>query len=307
MPSRAENLVLIVGPTAVGKSGLAVELAVRFEGEIISADSTQVYRGFDIGSDKPTPEMRRRVSHHLIDLVGPETQFNAADFVREALGAVETVQAAGRLPFVVGGTGLYVRSLLDGLFPGPGRDPAVRQRLEAEAREKGLESLYSRLREADPEYAGKTGPRDRVRIVRALEVFELTGKPFSAHFADTRPPLKDMNIVKIGLDLPRPELYARIDARVERMFREGLLEEAGRLLGSGVSPEAPPFRALGYRQARLFLSGACSLEEAKESAKTETRHFAKRQLTWFRKMPGFVWFQAGDIAGVEKHLRRNLK
>lgn len=307
MPSRVENLVLIVGPTAVGKSGLAVELAVRFSGEVISADSTQVYRGFDIGSDKPTPEMRRRVPHHLIDLVEPEVQFNAADFVREALEAIDKVQSAGRLPFVVGGTGLYVRSLLEGLFPGPGRDPAVRERLEAEVREKGPESLHRRLQEVDPEYAAKTGPRDRVRLVRALEVFELTGKPFSAHFADTRPPLRNMNIVKIGLDLPRPELYARIDARVERMFLDGLTEEVGRLLGNGISPEAPPFRALGYRQARLFLSGACSLEEAKESTKKETRHFAKRQLTWFRKMPGFVWFQAGDVDGVEKHLRRSLK
>ncbi len=301
---KKERLVVIAGPTAAGKSGLAVELAISLRGEIINADSAQVYKGFDIGTDTPDPEARRGVPHHLLSFVEPEVQFNAADFVREALRAAEAVLAAGHLPFIVGGTGLYLRALLCGLFPGPGRDDGIRARLDAEAERDGIEALHGRLMSVDPVYAAKTGLRDRVRIVRALEVFELTGKPFSAHFAATRSPVDGYSVIKIGVTRPRPELYARIEARVDAMFGAGLVAEVEGLLARGVSPAAPPFKALGYWQVLRHLSGELTLDQAVELTKTETRQYAKRQLTWFRKMEGLTWFDASDMGGVADHVRR---
>jgi tRNA dimethylallyltransferase len=214
----ASTLVIVLGPTAVGKSRVAVDLALRFGGEVISGDSIQVYRGFDLGTDKPSAEARRGVPHHLIDVVGPEVQFTAADFVREALAAAEGIAARGRLPIVAGGTGLYLKALCDGLFPGPGRDPALRASLEAEAREKGLEALFRRLEAVDPEYARKIRGRDRIRIVRALEVHAATGRPISEHFRATESPIKGRAVVRLGLRLEREEINRRIDARVDRMF-----------------------------------------------------------------------------------------
>lgn len=295
---------MIAGPTAAGKSGLAVELALAFGGEIINADSAQVYKGFDIGTDTPDLDARRGVPHHLLSFVEPDIQFNAADFVREALKAADSIAAAGRLPIIVGGTGLYLQSLLVGLFPGPGRDADIRTRLEIEAARNGIETLYERLKTVDPDYAAGTGSRDRVRIVRALEVFELTGKPFSRHFETTRSPLDGYSVIKIGVTLPRPELYRRIEARVDGMFRAGLVEEVKGLLALGTSPAAPPFKALGYRQVMGHLAGDMTLDEAVKQTKTETRHYAKRQMTWFRRMEGLTWFDADDRRGVENFLRR---
>ncbi|MCJ7644921.1 MAG: tRNA (adenosine(37)-N6)-dimethylallyltransferase MiaA, partial [Candidatus Aminicenantes bacterium] len=182
MDSEAGNLVIILGPTGVGKSRTGLKLALKFSGEIINCDSMQVYRGFDIGTDKPSLEARRAVPHYLLDVADPSSQFTAADFVAGALRAVDGILGRKNLPFIVGGTGLYFKSLLDGLFPGPGRDPEVRRRLEAEAAEKGLETLFNKLETIDPAYARKVRSRDKVRIVRALEVFETTGKPISTHF-----------------------------------------------------------------------------------------------------------------------------
>jgi tRNA dimethylallyltransferase len=282
----------------VGKSGLALRLAPRLRGEIINGDSMQVYRGFDIGTAKPSPEERAAVPHHLLDAADPRSQFCAMDFVREALRVLADLRARGALPLVVGGTGLYLQGLLDGLFPGPGRNPALRARLQAEASERGLEALAERLARVDPEYAAKVGPRDRVRIIRALEVYQLTGVPISKHFTRTSSPVQDFKTLRIGLQLERKELNRRIEERVDRMFERGLVAEAESLLRAGVPPDAPAFRGLGYRQVLMLLRNEISPEETRDLVKRETRRYAKRQLTWFRKMPGIRWFSPLDFEPV---------
>jgi tRNA dimethylallyltransferase len=303
----ASAIVIVIGPTAVGKSRVAVDLALRFGGEVVSGDSIQVYRGFDIGTDKPTPDARRGVAHHLIDIVGPDVQFTAADFVREALDAARGIATRGRLPIVAGGTGLYIKALCEGLFPGPGRDPTLRAALEAEGRERGLEALFRRLEAVDPEYARKIRGRDRVRIIRALEVYHATGRPISEHFRATESPVKGRTVVRLGLRLERAELTARIDARVDRMFERGLVEEVRGLLARGVPEGAPPFRALGYSHVLRHLRGEIGLDEAIAITKAETRRYAKRQMTWFRKMAGVVWFSPDDGRALEEHVRNRLQ
>ena len=307
MEPEASALVIVIGPTAVGKSRVAVDLALRFGGEVVSGDSIQVYRGFDIGTDKPAADARRGVPHHLIDIVGPEVQFTAADFVREALDAAREIAARGRLPIVAGGTGLYIKALCEGLFPGPGRDPALRAALEAEARERGLEALFRRLEAVDPEYARKIRGRDRVRIIRALEVYAATGRPISEHFRATESPVKGRTVVRLGLRLERAELAARIDARVDRMFERGLVEEVRGLLARGVPEEAPPFRALGYSHVLRHLKGEIGRDEALAFTKADTRRYAKRQMTWFRKMAGVIWFSPDDGRALEEHVQNQLQ
>jgi tRNA dimethylallyltransferase len=303
----ASALVIVLGPTAVGKSRIAVDLALRFGGEVISGDSIQVYRGFDVGTDKPGPETRRGVPHHLIDIVGPEVQFTAADFVREALAAARAVAGRGGLPIVAGGTGLYIKALCDGLFPGPGRDPVLRAALEAEAREKGLEALFRRLEAVDPEYAAKIRGRDRVRIIRALEVHAATGRPISEHFRATESPVKGRTVVRLGLRLEREALYARIDQRVDRMFARGLVDEVRGLLARSVPESAPPFRALGYSHVLRHLRGEIGCDEAAALTKTDTRHYAKRQMTWFRKMADIAWFSPDDGPTLEEYVQNQLQ
>jgi tRNA dimethylallyltransferase len=303
----APALVLVLGPTAVGKSRVAVDLALRFGGEIVSGDSIQVYRGFDIGTDKPGPAERRGVAHHLIDIADPEVQYTAADFVRDALAAADAIAGRGRLPIVAGGTGLYLKALVEGLFPGPGREPAVRAALEAEAAAHGLEALFRRLEAVDPAYARKVRGRDRVRIIRALEVHAATGRPISDHFRDTRPPVEGRNVILIGLELDRAVLCRRIDERVERMFARGLIEEVRDLRARGVPEGCPAFRALGYRHVLRHLRGEIGRDEAMALTKTDTRQYAKRQTTWFRKMAGVVWFSPDDRSGLERHLQNRLQ
>jgi tRNA dimethylallyltransferase len=301
------NIVIVLGPTGVGKSRAAVTLALRFGGEIINGDSIQVYRGFDIGTDKPTAAMRRGVPHHLIDAVDPGFQFTAADFIREALEAAREIAGRGRLPIVVGGTGLYLKALVEGLFPGPGRNPALRAALEAEARQKGLEALFRELQEVDPSYARAIRSRDRIRIIRALEVYRTTGRPLSEHFRQTVPPAAGSNIVKIGLALEREALYSRIEERVDRMFERGLAEEVRGLIAKGVAEDSPPFRALGYRHVLSLIRGEISEDEARARTKRDTRRYAKRQTTWFRKMPGVAWFSPDDLSGLESYLQNHLQ
>ncbi len=307
MEPEAPFLVVVLGPTAVGKSRVAVDLALRFGGEVISGDSIQVYRGFEIGTDKPGPEERRGVPHHLIDIADPEVQYTAADFVRDALAAARAVAARGRLPVVAGGTGLYLKALIEGLFPGPGRDPALRAALEAEAKAEGLETLFRRLEAVDPDYARKIRSRDRVRIIRALEVHTVTGKPISEHFRETRPPVEGHRLVRVGLELDRPALIRRIDERVERMFARGLVEEVRGLLERGVPEGCPAFRALGYSHVLRLLRGEVSRAEAVALTKTDTRQYAKRQMTWFRKMAEVAWFSPDDRPGLERHLQNRLQ
>ncbi|MGA2532219.1 MAG: tRNA (adenosine(37)-N6)-dimethylallyltransferase MiaA [Candidatus Aminicenantales bacterium] len=307
MQPEIRNLIILLGPTGVGKSRTAVDLALKFGGEIINGDSIQVYKGFDIGTDKPGLEARKGVPHHLIDTVEPGVQFTAADFVREALRAAGEITSRGLVPYVVGGTGLYLRALVDGLFPGPGRDPALRAELEAEAREKGLDALFLELEGVDPAYARKIRNRDRVRIVRALEVYRLTRRPLSEHFLGTKSPTGAFNVLKIGLELGREALYRRIEQRVDRMFERGLLQEVRGLLARGIPEDAPPFRALGYRHILACLRGDISVADARALTKVDTRHYAKRQTTWFRKMAGVAWFSPDDRRGLEDYLQNRLK
>jgi len=299
LPSPEPTLVFVLGPTGVGKSAFALRLAEARGGEIISCDSMQVYRGFDIGTDKPSPGDRARVPHHLIDIVDAGSQFNAADFAALALEAIAAIRGRGRLPLVVGGTGLYFKALEDGLFPGPGRDEAVRLALDAEARERGPEALWERLAAVDPEYAARTGRRDRVRLVRALEVHALTGQPLSEHFRRTESRLAGERLLKIGLERPRPDLCRRIEERVDRMFARGLVEETRALLDRGVPDTAPPFKALGYKHVLRVLRGDIGPAEAAALTKTDTRRYAKRQMTWFRKSAGVRWVRPDDVEPAE--------
>jgi len=299
-------LVLLVGPTGVGKSAAALVLARATGGEIINGDSMQVYRGFDIGTDKPAAADRRSVPHHLLDILDASAQFTAADFVACAFAAATGILNRGGIPYVVGGTGLYIKALLEGLFPGPGRDPDVRAALEEEAREKGLDALHGRLAAVDPAYAAKVGPRDKVRIIRALEVFTVTGEPLSAHFPRTESRMSEFSVLKLGLELEREELYRRIEARVDRMFAAGLVEEVRGLLAAGVDARAAPFKAIGYRRVLAHLKGELPLEGAIVLTKTDTRHYAKRQMTWFRKMEGIRWFPGDDVDGLLAFTRKEL-
>jgi tRNA dimethylallyltransferase len=308
LSAEAKKILIIVGPTAVGKTATALWLAQEFSGEIISCDSMQVYRGFDLGTDKPSPEERKLVPHHLIDFLDPTEQFSAADFAFQALAIAEEIIGRGHLPIVVGGTGLYHRALTAGLFKGPGRDQALRQKLKTEARVFGLEKLYQKLQEVDPEYARKITPKDSIRIIRALEVYYKTGRPISEHFRLTESPLQARGFIpgQIGLKLERKKLYRRIEERVDRMFEKGLVAEVRKLLEMGLPEEATPFKGLGYRQVLRYLKGEISLEEAIRLTKLETRHYAKRQMTWFRKTPGLTWFQPTEKDQIRKYVKNFL-
>lgn len=307
MEPETKKLVIVLGPTAVGKSTTAIRLAKEFNGEIINCDSMQVYRGFDIGTDKIPPEQRENIPHHLLGIADPSTQFTAADFVRLALETVESIRRKRKLPIIAGGTGLYLKALCDGFFPEGEKNPAIREKLEQQAEKEGLEFLRELLVKADPVYAKKIGKRDKIRIIRALEVFYTTQKPISEHFANTRSLFHDFHILKIGLKLERMVIYEKIENRVDRMFEKGIVKEAQNLLAEGVNPDSPPFRALGYKQVLKHLRGDISLQEAIELTKKETRHYAKRQMTWFRKMAGIRWFEPDDFASIADFVKIQLK
>lgn len=298
-PERAAPFVIVLcGPTAAGKTAVGIRLARELGAEIVGADAMQVYRRLDIGTAKPTPEERALVPHHLIDVVEPDEPFDAARYVALARPAVEEILRRGRIPLVVGGTGLYIRALLHGLFAAPPVDPAVRVRLAAELTARGVEALHARLAQCDPEAARRLHPRDTARILRALEVFEATGRPISAlqqahRFADS--PYASRIL---GLRLERPALYARIDRRVEEMLAAGLEDEVRGLLAAGLSPASKAMQALGYRHIAAWLEGRIPREEAVRTMKRDTRRYAKRQMTWFRAIPGIRWFSPEDLPAI---------
>lgn len=266
----------------------------------------QVYRGFDVGTDKIPLDQRETVPHHLLDMISPSTQFTASDFVQLALEVIESIHKKNKLPIITGGTGLYLKALLNGLFPEGKSDPNIRKRLEAEAEEKGLERLNEKLRTVDPQYAEKIGNNDQFRTIRALEVFEATNKSLSEHFADTRSFVEDFNVLKIGLKTDRQILYTKIEKRVDKMFAGGLVREVKSLLEKGVKEESPPFRALGYKYVLKHLKKEFTLEEAILLTKRDTRHYAKRQMTWFRKMEGIQWFHPEEFDSLKKHMKEFL-
>jgi len=285
-------LLAVVGPTATGKSALALSVATQVGGEIINCDSTAVYRGFDIGTDKVPPAERRGIPHHLIDIAEPTEVYSAARFSRDAARVVREVTARDRLPVVVGGSGLYYRALTRGLFPGPGRDPALRARLSRVARRRGVETLHRLLRRDDPASADRIQPRDEKRLIRALEVYRLTGRSLTDHFASTRSPIADYAVVTIGLLLPGDELETRITRRVARQFAGGLLDEIRQLLRAGVPPTVGPFGGLVYRQALEHLRGVRDEAATRALIVRGNRRYARRQLIWFRKEPNLQWLRA---------------
>jgi tRNA dimethylallyltransferase len=294
-----ERAWVILGPTAVGKTDVAIRLAERWGGEIISADSSAVYRGLDIGSAKPTPDEQRRVRFHLIDVADPSEVFTAARFRELALQAIADIQARDKRVLIVGGTGLYLRVLLHGfsLAPPPA-DPEVRARWKAEVERVGAPALHARLQQIDPIAAARIHPNDAVRITRALEVYEMTGVPISQW---QRRAEAELPAIKVGLTMPREQLYARIDQRVDKMIAQGMLQEVQTLLQNGYNPEQPALKGLGYRHLIGYLQGRFSWDEAVRLWKRDTRRYAKRQMTWFRKEPGVHWVDAS--LGIEQTAR----
>jgi tRNA dimethylallyltransferase len=282
---RQPVLIAVLGPTASGKSALAIALAERYGGEIISCDSAAVYRRFDIGTDKVPMAERRGIPHHLIDVADPTDEYTAARFGREAAGAARAVVARGHVPILAGGTGFYFRALTRGLFPGPGRDPALRKRLGEMASRHGVEFLHRMVTRVDLPSAVRIQPRDLVRLVRALEVFFLTGAPLTAHFAATASALPEFRTVGLLIDVPAAALNDRIVRRVDDQFRRGLVDEARALVDAGVPTGARPFGSLGYRQVLEHLRGVRGEAETRDLIARETRKYARRQLIWFRKEP----------------------
>jgi tRNA dimethylallyltransferase len=300
--------IAIVGPTASGKSELAMYLAERFQGEIVNYDSVQIFRHLDIGTAKPTLDERRRIPHHMIDIREPAEVFTAGDYQREARLVLEDLRERRKVPILVGGTGLYLRALVEGLFDGPTRSTYWRNRLEMIAERKGRVYLHRLLKRLDPSAASRIGERDKPKIVRALEVRLETGKPLSQHLTERpRQPLTGFQVHFVGLNPDREELYSRIDSRVCRMFEGGLLEEVRHLLATGIPPSVKPFEAIGYRHVIADLDSCIPGEETIRIIQRDTRHYAKRQMTWFRKQSDVRWFDGpGDSEEIKEKVYQFL-
>ena len=292
------QVVILLGPTGVGKSRWAVELAETFGGEIINADSMQVYRYMDIGTAKPTREEQKRVQHHLIDLVPPDQPFHADLFRALGRKMIDQLHRDGKPIWVVGGTGLYIKALTQGLFSSPKIDPGVRERLREEREKQGGASLYERLEKVDPKTASKLHRRDLFRIIRALEVFDSTGLPISFFRDQHRFGERPYVTLKIGLEMNREDLYGRIDQRVDQMIEKGFLQEVEGLLEMGYGPQLKPMRSLGYKQMIQFLSKEVGWTEAVRQMKRDTRHYARRQWTWFKGDPEVHWYDG--VTGRER-------
>jgi tRNA dimethylallyltransferase len=310
MPSLSERqlrrkpLVVILGPTAVGKSRIAIEVAKYLGSEILTADSRQVYRGMDVGTDKPTLLAREGIVHHLIDVVDPDEPFNAGLFRRHAAAAIDECYRRRMLPLLVGGTGLYVRTLLQWLCEAPPSDPRVRARLRHEAYEQGGEQLYARLALVDPLTAAKLHPRDVPKILRALEVYLQSGSPLSSfqsmHGFRERP----FSALVIGLNRERDHLYRRIEERIDWQLSHGLIDETQTLLRRGYRRDSPAMKGLGYRQVANYLAGECNWNEMVNEFKRDTRRFAKRQMTWFRREPDLTWLMIEESEPAEQTVSR---
>jgi tRNA dimethylallyltransferase len=283
-------VLAVLGPTASGKSALGLALAERIGGEILNCDSTAVYRGFDIGTDKVPSAEQRGIPHHLVDIADPTEVYTAAQFARDANRVIRDVHRRGRVPILVGGTGFYYRALTRGLFPGPGADDALRARLDRVAARKGPERLHRLLRGVDPDSADRIMARDQKRLVRALEVYFSTGRPLTAHFADTRSPVADCEVVALALKIPAELTAERVAIRVERQFERGIVDEVKELLARGVPAEARPFGGLVYRQVMEMLRGMRDEAATRALIVQENRRYARRQLIWFRKEPNLIWF-----------------
>jgi tRNA dimethylallyltransferase len=286
---RLKPVVVLVGPTAVGKSRVAVEVAKAFETEVLTADSRQVYRGMDVGTDKPVPEERQGVPHRLIDLVNPDESFNTGLYRRQALDEITRLYRDLRLPLVVGGTGLYVRTLIKGLCDAPPADPIVRAALRQDAKDQGHDRLYARLVAVDPVAAARLHPRDESKVIRALEVYQLSGRRMSKFQEEHGFAERPFSVLIIGLNRDRSALYRRIEERIDWQLAHGLIEETTQLLAQGYQRDSAAMKGLGYRHVAEHLAGEYDVAEMVRRFKRDTRHFSKRQMTWFRKEPGIQW------------------
>lgn len=296
------KLLCLLGPTAIGKTEIAIQLAQRLNAEIVSVDSRQIYRQMDIGTAKPTPEEQRAARHHLIDCVDISQPFSVADYQSLADTAIADIQNRDKQVLLVGGAGLYFRAVVDGLFEGPGADPALRKRLEGEAAQFGVDVLHKRLQTCDPESADRIHPNNLVRVIRALEVYELTGTPMSKLQQQWHPEKQRYPFIAFGLTMPRALLYRRIEQRVDVMLANGLIAEVESLLAAGYVRGSIALQSFGYRELIAYLDGDCTYMEAISQLKQNTRRFAKRQLTWFRKDARIAWLDRKSTPDVISHI-----
>ena len=285
------KIIIVCGPTASGKSDLAIRLAKQMDAEIVNADSMQIYRGMDIGTAKIAPDQQQDIPHHLIDVADPDQLFSAADFIDATDRAISEIHARGKRVIVVGGTGLYIRALLHGLVDSPSGTAEIRTQLHLEADTLGHEAMWEKLRVVDPKLAAQTHPNNLVRIIRALEVYKMTGIPLSSYQHQHGFRQQRYRSLRIGIKTDRQQLYERIEVRVDKMLADGLLDEVKNLLAKGFSPDLKSMRSIGYKEAVGFLSGQHSLEEAIRLIKRDTRHYAKRQLTWFNADNEIIWLE----------------
>lgn len=293
------KVLVIVGPTAAGKTAIAIEVARLVRAEIISADSRQIYKHLDIGTAKPDREQRKQVRFHLIDFVEPGEDYSCGQFARDATAKIEAIMKRNRIPLVCGGTGLYIRALFHPLDELPRSDRETKNRLRAALQTRGIEYLYRRLAGIDPEWARQIKPGDTQRILRGLEVYETTGQPFSTMLGKRKRPAR-FSPLYIGLNIPRDTLYARIDQRFDEMLRRGLVREVESLLARGVDPSSNALRTIGYAEIVEYLEEKSTLEQAAEKAKRRTRNYAKRQVTWFKRLPAIEWHDPEDPAVVDR-------
>ena len=301
------KLLCLLGPTAVGKTEVAIQLAQRLDAEIISVDSRQIYRQMDIGTAKPTLEEQQAARHHLIDCIDISQPFSVADYQSLVDTAIADIQNRGKQVLLVGGAGLYFRAIVDGLFEGPGADPALREQLEQEAAQHGVEVLHERLRACDPASADRIHPNNIVRVIRALEVYELTGTPMSELQQQWHPEKQRYPFIAFCLTMPRALIYHRIGQRVDIMLANGLVAEVESLLAAGYARDTVALQSFGYRELIAYLDGNCTYMEAITQLKQNTRRFAKRQLTWFRKDTRLEWLDRNSTQDIVTHLLEKIR
>ena len=300
------RLLCLLGPTAVGKTEIAIQLAQQLDAEIVSVDSRQIYRQMDIGTAKPTAEEQQAARHHLIDCVDISQPFSVADYQSLADTVIADIQNRGKRVILVGGAGLYFRAIVDGLFEGPGAEPLLRERLEQEAAQRGVDVLHERLRACDSASADRIHPNNIVRVIRALEVYELTGIPMSEHQQQWHPQKQRYPFIAFGLTMPRALLYRRIEQRVDVMLANGLIAEVESLLAAGYARDTVALQSFGYRELIAYLDGECTYLQAVQQLKQNTRRFAKRQLTWFRKDTRIEWVDRESTPDVVAHLLKKI-